>query len=127
MKRGDRMKGNVFLVHWKSSETRKYAKDLKKEGWVVEAESHNVMRAFERIRRNQPDAVVIYLNRSPNLGREVGFTLKAIKMTHHLPVVFVTGHNKVKERTRERVPKAIFATSEELPKKLEKYSKDEEE
>ena len=120
------MKGRVFVVHWRSSETRKYANKLKDEGWVVEAESGNTMRAFERIKKNQPDAVVIYLNRQPKRGREVGFTLKAINMTKKLPVVFVNGHEKVRKRTKKRVPKAIFSTSDELPKTLEKYSKDEE-
>ncbi len=120
------MKGRVFLVHWKSSETYKYAKDLKNEGWVVDTESQNVMRAFERIKRNKPDAVVINLNRSPKLGREVGFTLKAIKMTTHLPVVFVGGHITAQKNTRKMVPNAIFSTKKELYKTLDRYSKEKE-
>jgi len=125
LKRGDILKGSVFVVHWKSSETGKVAKNLKKEGWVVETESRYINRAFDRIRKSQPDAVVIYLNRSPKRGREVGFTLKAIRLTQHLPVVFVNGHDKVRERTKERVPEAIFSSSDELNKTLEKYSKEE--
>lgn len=125
MKRGDILKGSVFVVHWKSSETGKVAKNLKKEGWVVETESRYINRAFDRIRKSQPDAVVIYLNRSPKRGREVGFTLKAIRLTQHLPVVFVNGRDKVRERTKERVPEAIFSSSDELNKTLEKYSKEE--
>jgi DNA-binding response OmpR family regulator len=119
------LKGRVFVVNWKSSETSKYKKELKKEGWVVEAESKNVMRAFERIKRNQPDAVVIYLNRSPKRGREVGFTLKSINMTKRLPVVFVTGLDSKKKRTKKVVPKALFSTSKELPRTLEKFSHDD--
>ena len=126
MKRGDILKGRVFLVHWKSSESSKYAKKLKKEGWVVEAESQNVMRAFDRIKENKPDAVVIYLNRRPKKGREVGFTLKAIKVTNNLPVVFVNGQENAKKNTRKRVPKAIFSTSKELNETLDKFSKKEE-
>lgn len=126
MKRGDILKGSVFVVHWKSSETGKVAKNLKKEGWIVETESRYINRAFDRIRKSQPDAVVIYLNRSPKRGREVGFTLKAIKLTQHLPVVFVNGRDKTKERTKERVPEAVFSTSDELNKTLDKYSKEEE-
>jgi len=125
LKRGDILKGSVFVVHWKSSETGKVAKNLKKEGWVVETESRYINRAFDRIRKSQPDAVVIYLNRSPKRGREVGFTLKAIRLTQHLPVVFVNGRDKVRERTKERVPEAIFSSSDELNKTLEKYSKEE--
>ena len=117
------MKGRVFLVNWRPSETHKYAKQLKEEGWIVAAESKYVRRAFDRIKKIQPDAVVIYLNRSPRRGSEVGFSLKAIKMTNHLPVVFVNGHNKIRNWTRKRVPKAIFSTTRELNKTLEKYSK----
>jgi DNA-binding response OmpR family regulator len=121
------MKGSVFVVHWKSSETRKLTRELKKEGWVVEAESQNVMRAFERIKRKQPNAVVIYLNRKPKRGREVGFTLKSIKMTNHLPVVFVTSQDIKKKWAKKRVPEATFVNADELNKTLEKYCKVEEE
>jgi CheY-like chemotaxis protein len=123
--RGDVLKGRLFLVNWKTSETRKYVKELKKEGWVATGESLNTRRAFERIKMFQPDAVVIYLKRKPKLGREVGFTIKAINITKRLPVVFVTSHDLKKRWTKKRVPKAIFSTSEELPKTLEKYSKDD--
>ena len=119
------MKGRVFVVHWRLSETRKFVKKLKEEGWSVTAESEQVRRAFERIKGLQPDAVVIYLNRLPKRGREVGFTLKAIKMTNHIPIVFVNGHSKIKKWASKRVPDAIFSTSKELSKTLERYSKDE--
>ncbi len=124
MKRGEKLKGSVFIVHWKSSETNKYAKNLKKEGWIVETESQCGMRAFERIKRDRPDAVVIYLNRLPKRGREIGFTLKKIKMTSNLPVVFVTSREKKMKKTFERLPDAIFSTPKELNKKLEKLSKE---
>ena len=117
------MKGRVFIVHWRSSETRKYVRKLKEDGWVVAAESEYTDRAFERIKSYQPDAVVIYLNRNPKRGREVGFTLKSIKMTNHLPIVFVNGHTKIKNWTRKRVPKAIFSNTKELNETLERYSK----
>jgi hypothetical protein len=119
------MKGRVFVVHWRPSETRKYVKKLRNEGWVVAAESQYVKRAFERIKQYNPDAVVIYLNRSPKRGREVGFILKAIKMTEKLPIVFVNGHDKVKKWTRKKVPKAVFSNSQELNKALEKYSRED--
>ena len=121
------MKGRVFLVHWKSSETSEYKKELKREGWVVDAESQNVMRAFERIKRNKPDAVVINLNRSPHRGREVGFTLKAIKMTNRLPVVFIGGHLEDKKQARKEVPKAVITTRKKLNETLDKYSQEEKE
>jgi len=121
------LKGRVFIVHWKSSETSKYAKKLKREGWVVEAESQNVMRAFDRIKENKPDAVIIYLNRRPKKGREVGFTVKSIKMTNHLPVVFVNGQENARKNTQRRVPNAIFSTSKELNEALDRVCKKEEE
>ena len=124
MKRGEKLKGSLFIVNWKSSETNKYAQALKKEGWIVETESQYAMRAFERIKRNRPDAVVIYLNRLPKLGREIGFKLKKIKMTNDLPVIFVTSREKKMKRTFERVPDAFFSTLKELHKKLEKLSKE---
>jgi len=120
------LKGRVFLVHWKSSEVGKYSKGLRKDGWLVEAESRNVMRAFERIKRNKPNAVVIDLNHRPERGREMGFTLHSIKVTNDVPVVFVDGHEEVKKKAIKSVPKAVFSTSEELNKTLEKYSKPEE-
>lgn len=127
MKRGDILKGRLFYVHWNSSEIRKYAKDLRKEGWNVETEAHDGGRAFQRIRANLPDAVVINLDRLPAHGREIGFTLQAIKITDTVPVVFVDGEPKDREKTLDRVPNAVFATSEDLDKTLDKYSKEEEE
>lgn len=121
------MKGRVFLVHWNSKEARKKANELRDEGWIVECETNDSNSAFTRIKNRQPDAVVINLDRWPSHGCEVGFTLKAIKITRRLPVLFVDGDKGSKKQARERVPKARFTKSKELPKRLEKYSKSDEE
>jgi chemotaxis response regulator CheB len=115
------LKGKLFLVHWDSKETRGIAKDLKRDGWIVNTECKNGGRAFERIKRNPPDVVVINLSQSPSHGREIGFTLKNINMTKKIPVVFADADEKVKEITVERVPNALFSTTEELNDIVEKY------
>lgn len=70
-----------------------------------------------------PDAVVIYLTRLPSHGRETAIALRSARATRNVPIVFVEGKGEPLEKTRAKVPDAIYVTSEELGNALSRFSK----
>jgi len=112
------VKGTLFLIHWKASEAEALATPLRTEGWQVDIEAEDGARAGRAIKANQPDAVVIYLTRLPSHGRETADGLRSIKATRDIPIVFVDGNEEAIEKTRARVPSALYTTSGDLPKVL---------
>lgn len=117
------MKGEVFLVHWNESQAEEYAEELRSDGWKVEVQTEDGGRAFKFTRGNPPDVVVVHLSDKPSHGREVAHTLRQAKATRHLPIVFVDGEEEAVQKTKAKVPDAVFTTSAELRKVLGTFSK----
>ncbi|MFQ6115302.1 MAG: hypothetical protein ACE5NG_14685, partial [bacterium] len=105
------MKGKLFLVHWNASEAEEYAGRLRSEGWTVEVEAKDGARACKHIKADPPDVVVIYLTRLPSHGRRTGEYLREVKATHNVPIIFVDGKQDAIEKTKAKVPDAIYTTS----------------
>jgi response regulator RpfG family c-di-GMP phosphodiesterase len=114
------MPNKIFLIHWNAREVEDYAAVLRKNDTIVETESEDGARAYKKIKAEIPDAVVIYLNRLPSHGRWTAVSLRSVKTTHDIPIIFVNGSNKDIEKTKEKVPDAIYTTSGELDSMISK-------
>ncbi len=108
------MAGKLFLIHWSSAEAEELAQPFRAEGWDVEIEAEDGARAGKRISRDAPGVVVIYLTRLPSHGRETAHYLRSTKATRDVPVFFVDGKGEALEKTRAKVPDAMFTTSDKL-------------
>ncbi len=113
-------KGRLFLIHWKDAEIEALAAPLRAQGWQVEIEAQDGARACTAIKANPPDAVVIYLRRLPSPGGEAAAALATMRPTRHIPVIFVDGQGEALEKTKARVPSAVYVTVEQLQTTLEK-------
>ena len=116
-------KGRAFLIHWNPSEAEAHAQILREAGWQVEIEAEDGARAGNAIKADPPQVVVIYLSRLPSHGRETAHYLRSIKATRSIPIVFVDGKEEALEKTRAKVPDAIYTTSEKLNSVLQKFTR----
>ncbi|HJW91685.1 MAG TPA: hypothetical protein VJ436_13670 [Anaerolineales bacterium] len=107
-------KGRLFLIHWNEGEAGELLGPLLSAGWEVEVEAKDGARAGSAIKANPPRAVVIYLTRLPSHGRETAHALRSFKATRTIPIIFVDGKDEALEKTKAKVPDAIFARSTEL-------------
>ena len=112
------MNGKLFLIHWDQTEAAVYAGQFKDSGWQVDYEYEDGARAGRRIKQDPPDVVVIYLNRLPSHGRETGQWLSTQKATNSIQLVFVDGKASDVEKTRNKLPDAIFTSSASLSQVL---------
>lgn len=112
------MKERLFLIHWNAAEAEEYAHRLRSEGWNVEYETEEGAQAIRRIRENPPDAVIISLSRLPSHGRETADGLRAYKATRDIPIVFVDGREEAVEKTKAKVPDALYTVSDQLSQVL---------
>jgi DNA-binding response OmpR family regulator len=118
----DAMKGKVLLVHWNSQEAGILADMVRSYGWEVATETDDGSRVGRQVKEMKPNAVVIYLSRQPSHGRETGQGLRSLKTAKTVPLVYVDGTPEVVERTRQKIPDAIFTSTEELPEVLVKFA-----
>ncbi len=117
------MKGKVFLVHWNLSQAEGVARELRSDGWEVDIESKDGARAYQLIKANPPNVVVVYLTHLPSHGRETAHALRSTKATRNLPIVFVDGKDEAVARTREKVADALFTTALELKGVLASFAR----
>ena len=117
------MRGRLFLIHWNAHEAEELAAPLRSDGWDVDIESSDGARAGKAILANPPAAAVIYLTRLPSHGRETARGLRSIKATRNLPIIFVDGKQEAIEKTRAKVPDAIYIAATELQKILDGLSR----
>ncbi len=119
------MTGRIFLIHWNATEAEELANRLRADSWTVGTEAEDGYRAGRLIKKNLPDAVVIYLTLLPSHGRETAAYLRSQKATRGLPIVFVDGNEKAVTKTKAKVPDAIFTTSAELNNVLAQFARTE--
>ena len=108
------MKGKTFIIHWNIQEAEQYAQHLYEDKWSVEFEAVDGRRAFDLIKKDQPDVVVIYLSRLHIQGRAVAGDLRSDSETRDIPIVFVDGKEKAVRKAVEEIPGAIHTTQEDL-------------
>ncbi len=99
---------------------------MRKEGWRVSVEAEDGARAGKSIKADPPDVVVVYLTRLPSHGRETAHGLRAFKATRQIPIVFVGGEGEALDKTKAKVPDAVYASESRLRRVLERFAKDQE-
>jgi CheY-like chemotaxis protein len=118
----------VRLVHWNEDEGLERQQQLEALGFETVFDFGDSLFAARQIKAGPPDAVVIDLSRLPSHGREVAHSIRSVKATRHLPIVFVDGEPEKVEKTRQFMPDAIFTTwgriKTALPKAIAKPVKD---
>ncbi len=114
-------RGRIFLILW-GEDTLCRACSLRDEGWYVETEGEDGARAFQFIRAEPPDAVVIDLDRRPSHGRELALALRQARATRALPLFFVGGRQAAVEKARAAFPDAAFLSWADLPAALERLA-----
>jgi CheY-like chemotaxis protein len=97
----------VRLVHWKESEGRERARELRAAGLRVEYEA-DASAGLRACRDDPPDAIVIDLTRLPSHGREVAWALRQNRKTRAIPLVFVGGDPLKVARLSAELPDAAF-------------------
>jgi CheY-like chemotaxis protein len=113
----------LFLVHWNQVEAEEYARGFVDSGWEVTIEARDGRRAFESIRSDPPSVVVIYLTRMPSHGRETADAIRSSKSLSDIPIIFVGGQGEPLEKTRQKIPGAIFSSEGELAQLIESFSR----
>jgi CheY-like chemotaxis protein len=117
------MKGTAFIVHWDTLEVKEYSQHLFEDGWSVANEAVDSRRAFDLIKQERPDVVVIYLSRHHTLGRVVAKALRSESETRDIPIVFVDGKEKIVRKAVAEIPDAIHTTQEDLLGELLRFRK----
>jgi DNA-binding response OmpR family regulator len=108
------MKGKAFIIHWNAQEAERYARHLDEDGWSVEFEAVDGRRAYDLVKKERPDVVVIYLSRLPSHGWATARAISESRETRDVPVVFVDGKGKAVRRAMVMVPDAIHTTQDDI-------------
>jgi len=106
--------GRVFLVDWDAALAQRRAHELTAAGWQVDVESEDGGRAYQRIKTQPLDVVVIDLSLRPSHGRRTAAALREHRATRDLPIVSVDGTANFIETASVQVPDAVFTTSAKL-------------
>jgi DNA-binding NarL/FixJ family response regulator len=118
-------KGKLFLFHWDEKAASARAAELAGDGWLVEMEFEEGSRGCKNLKAFGPDVVVFDIAKKAVHSRECGRALRNAKSYRETPFVFVDGTDEDISKVREKVPAAIFTTSEGLTKILANFSRQE--
>jgi hypothetical protein len=100
----------VRLIHWNGPEGRERKSRLVSLGYQAEFDDLDGPGVMRKLRVNPPDAFVIDLSRLPSHGREVGMSLRTIKVTRAVPIVFVDGDPEKVKGIKSLLPDATYTT-----------------
>lgn len=111
----------LFLIHWNPSEAEGLAQQFKQAGWRVEVEAQDGGRAYQTIKTAPPTVLVIYLTRLPSHGRETAHAVRSFRATRDIPIVFVDGQGETLEKTKAKIPDAVYTTEAEVFSVIDGY------
>jgi hypothetical protein len=100
----------IRLIVWNAAEARDRVDALARAGYQVDQKRFAGPASLRAMRNRPPDAVVIDLNRSPSMGRDVGLAVRSFRATRRVPLVFVEGAEDKVDRVRRMLPDAVFTT-----------------
>lgn len=104
----------IFLFDWDEAAAARRAAGLRNAGHEVEVESHDGARGGRAVLSRPPDAVVLSLEKRPSHSRETADGIRGCRAGRQIPMVFVGGSPAEIEKTRARIPGAVFVRPEEL-------------
>ncbi len=111
----------LFLIHWNRLEAEELARKFEQAGWQVEVEAEDGSRAYQRMKTESMAVIVIYLTRLPSHGRETAHAVRSLKATRHIPIIFVGGQGEALEKTKAKIPEAVYTTETEMLEVLNRY------
>lgn len=96
------------LIHWKESEGRERADELRGLGHSVQYEADG-SAALALLRAEPVDAIVIDCTRLPSHGRAAAHALRQRQGTRYTPLVFLGGEEEKLAQLRSELPDCVFA------------------
>jgi len=108
----------IFFIHFNEAELKEKMLPLKKAGHKVEY--HFSTETTANFKDNLPDVLVICLDRLPSHGSRYAEWLWEAKKRQHIPIIFCGGKPEKIITVKEKLPKAIFCSNENLLATLEK-------
>ncbi len=105
-------KCRIHLTSWDKSNLEIRINSLEKEGFEVLSSVPSNRDFFAAVESENPNAIVIDLERSPSQGRDIAVTFRTRKTSRAIPIVFVGG--KTVEEIRKLLPDATFTTWEKI-------------
>ena len=109
----------VLYIRLNAVEAAEHARRLEALGHVVEVLADKAL-ITDRLREEQPDALVFDLGRVPSVGKYVGTWVRRRKATRTLPLIYVGGQAEKVESVRSKLPDAVFTDWEHLGDELER-------
>lgn len=102
------VKFKVILIHWKAAEAKERIDYLEKNGYAVTFDLFKGPATMRGWRENPPDVFLIDLSRSPSAGRDVAVSLRQVKSTRMVPLVFAGGAAEKVEGVKKLLPDALY-------------------
>ena len=96
------------LIHWKESEGRARADELRSLGHSVQYECDG-SAALALLRAEPVDVIVIDCTRLPSHGRAAAHALRQRQGTRYTPLVFLGGEEQKLAQLRGELPDGVFA------------------
>lgn len=108
----------VQLIHWKESEGRARADELRGLGHSVQYECDG-SAALALLRAEPVDVIVIDCTRLPSHGRAAAHALRQRQGTRYTPLVFLGGEQEKLAQLRSELPDGVFAAWDGAQKAIE--------
>ena len=115
-------KGRIFLFHWHAAEAELHAEQLRDWGWRVDLEAEDGARGSKALIADPPDVIVINHTRLPSHGRATADYLAQQKVTQAIPIVFVGGEYDALQKTRAKLPHALYVSETMLKPQLDELA-----
>ncbi len=104
----------IRLAAWKKEEGDPKCQELLRLGFQVVYEALDPGSLLQIVKKEQPAALVIDLDRSPAAGRDVGVAVRIRASTRHIPLVFAGGTPEKIVGVRKLLPDAGYGSWEEV-------------
>lgn len=104
----------IFYVHWNRAEALTRVRKLEEAGHQVRFESEEGTAAWNAIRADPPDALVVSLERLPSHGLRTAEVIHSRRDLRNLTLLFVGGDPEKVQLASSKFPQATFVPAEEL-------------
>lgn len=101
---------DLRLVSWKEAEGLERRKELVAAGFDVVYEAVDPPRLLAALRDEPPKALIIDLDRSPSMGRDLGVSVRVRGRTRSIPLVFLGGSPEKVKQVQRVLPDAGFGS-----------------
>ena len=110
----------VLLIHLNADEGVERAKSIRAAGYDVTRLLPQGLKFLRDVRRDPPAAIVIDLERTPSVGRDIALALRMSKSTRHVPLVFAGGAPEKVPGIRKMLPDAVYSSWSKIGAELKR-------